>query len=198
MTLKRQYIIVLSLAAFALPALEALSVDLVPGFASPASVGTVVSWRANVTGDDGATLWYRFRARRSGSDFRIIRDFSPENTLDWAPIDYEGNYEIELSVRDVDTGEEATTIANYRLDPAATTEPIVRETLHPLVLLYSAPPCPSGSRMRVNFESDLGDSGRTPAKACADGLSMNFYLAGLRASTKYRRSSRPNSRVRSR
>ena len=53
------------------------------------------------------------------------------------------------------------------------------------MLLYSAPPCDAGSRMKVRFQSADGFTQDTPYKACSGGLSMNFYLAGLRAETEY-------------
>ena len=62
--------------------------------------------------------------------------------------------------------------------------PVIIPTSHPLVLLYSAPPCEAGSRMKVRFQSTDGFTQDTPYKPCAGGLSINFYLAGLRAADR--------------
>ena len=63
--------------------------------------------------------------------------------------------------------------------------PVINQTINPLVFLYSAPPCPPGSRMRVQFQTAGGRPQSTPYKACQENLSMNFYLGGLRTGAEY-------------
>ena len=63
--------------------------------------------------------------------------------------------------------------------------PVITPTAHPLVFLYSAPPCQPGLKMTVQFQSPPGDLVKTPGKPCSDGRTMNFYLAGLRTGSQH-------------
>ncbi len=164
-------------AAQALPTLTA-SVD------PPAPVGTMVRWTASPTNDTGS-LWYRFRVRQAGQEFGTIRDFGPLNTLDWTASEQEGTYEVEVSVRDRNSGDVAQTSALYQFTSRVSDTPVLNPTTNPLVFLYSAPECPSGSSMRVQFQSPEGFLQTTPLKPCQTGVSMNFYLAGMRPATQY-------------
>lgn len=175
------------LALVAVPALRAgMSVAVLPSIDSPAPLGTVVVWTAYVDGASDGTLWYRFRVAEPGvSDFRMIRDYGPFNWQAWTEIDHESTYEIEVSVRNVNTGEVATSTALFALTPLATDSPAVTPTAHPLVFLYSIPPCASqGQRVWAQFGSGQGVT-RTPIAPCRASLTTNFYLAGLRANTTY-------------
>jgi len=175
-------------AAFAaLPQVQAaMSASLSPSVSSPSPLGTLVTWSAAAPGASPGVLWYRFRSRPQGGDFRIIRDYGPYNTLDWTAAGHEGTYEVELSVRNLDTGEAAVTSVQYQMTSRVTgAAPVISPTANPLVFLYSAPPCPAGGQMYVRFVSPDGYEQRTPSKACLAGLSMNFYLAGLRADSVY-------------
>src|SRR5205814_1014812 len=71
------------------------------------------------------------------------------------------------------------------LSNVAANEPVILPTSHPLVFLYSGPPCDAQSRMRVQFQQAGGVPENTPYKPCRAGLSMNFYLAGLLPATEY-------------
>src|SRR5262249_4220506 len=64
-------------------------------------------------------------------------------------------------------------------------QPAVNPTSHPLVFLYSAPPCEKGQRMRVQFQGPDGVPHQTPFQNCASQLSMNFYLAGVYPGATY-------------
>jgi len=52
-------------------------------------------------------------------------------------------------------------------------------------MIYSAPACRLGSRMRVSFLSTGGAEQNTPYRECDARYSMNFYLAGMRPATAY-------------
>lgn len=187
-----------------------MSVTLTPSVPSPAPLGTAVEWTATVSNGGAGTLFYRFRTSRLNriptqfntrsfltdgylnSDeavagtFRTVVDYGPKSSFTWSPIDREGSYQVEVSVKNNDTGETAFAVALYRLTPLADgTEPVITPTSHPLVFIYSAPPCPERSRMRVEFRSADGTAQDTPSKACDSRHSMNFYLAGLRANAEY-------------
>ena len=61
---------------------------------------------------------------------------------------------------------------------------MVNPTSHPLVFLYSTPPCPAGGRLKVSFQSE-GVAAHTPYQNCREGLSTNFYVAGMRPDSDY-------------
>ena len=157
---------------------NAMSVSLAPSAPSPAPLGTVVTWTANISDADPGVLWYRFRAHRTDQPFHVVRDYGPVSTLDWTSVDREGSYEVELSVRNLATGETATVLAPYVLQSLVTGDSaVITPTSHPLVFLYSAPPCAAGSRARVQIQSAANVVLRTPYKRCAEGVSVNFLLA---------------------
>jgi arylsulfate sulfotransferase len=167
------------------PTCAAMSVSLNPSVPSPQPLGTVVTWTASVAGASPGVLWYRFRSHRTDLPFHVVRDFGPVTTLDWTAANTEGSYEVELSVRNRDTGEVATTSVIYQMTSLITgNTPVISPTAHPLVSLYSAPPCAAGGRMRVQFHSANGVLA-TPFKQCAGSLSMNFYLAGVQPDQMY-------------
>jgi len=175
----------LVVAVMSLPA-AAMSVALSPSVPSPAFVGDVVTWTATVSDAAGGTLWYRFREQRVGSNARILRDYGPLNTLNWAVGDHEGSYVVEVSVRNLATSDSASARAAYKIAARAGRDaPVITATRNPLVFLYSAPACAAGARMRVDFRGPDGLVQSTNYQDCGHGLTMNFYLAGLRAGTTY-------------
>lgn len=166
--------------------LAAASISLQPSKPSPWQVGGIVTWTATPSSGSPDAFWYRFRARRIGSPFRVWKDFGPQNTFEWTDAEHPGTFEIEVSARERASDSTSVATAKYTLLSNVTADrAAVIETSHPLVLLYSAPPCEEGSRMKVRFQSADGFTQDTPYKACSGGLSMNFYLAGLRAETEY-------------
>jgi hypothetical protein len=174
-------------AAIFLPCLEAgMSVQVAPELPGPVPVGTPIHLSAMVAGEAPGTLSYRFRARRTGTAFQTVRDFGPLPTLDWTASEEEGLYEIEVDVRNRDTGEDASASGLYQFASRATDGvPVISATANPLVFLYSAPACGVGSEMRVQFQSPEGFVQQTPAQPCQAEGSVNFYLAGMRAGTPY-------------
>lgn len=149
-------------------------------------VGDRVTLTASPDGEVTSEVWYRFRARELGEPFRVIRDFGPLDSLNWTAADHEGGYEIEVAARNQETGERAVRVEYVDVVPRVTsTEPVVNATDHPLVFLYSAPPCEGGSTMQVAFQAPRRAVHQTPAKPCVPGRTMNFYIAGLRPDTGY-------------
>lgn len=164
-----------------------MDVALQPSVQSPAPLATKVTWTAAVTGADGDILWYRFRSRALGTPFQTIRDFGPEPALDWTAAGREGIYEVQVTVRNLTTGEAVTNSGFIDMTSRVTDgTPVVNSTSHQLVFLYSAASCASPGRMRVQFEPvDGSASTMTPFKDCTGASSMNFYLAGLKPETDY-------------
>ena len=181
------------------------TVTLASSVPSPALVGDVVTWTATDSDANASNLWYRFRVRYLGQvpsfcatvpavtagssclggDFVVVRDYGPENTLDWTAGEHEGEYAIEVSSRNNDTGDVSVAQTHFRFAARAIDTPTISETDNPLVYRYSAAPCASGSRMRVEFQSPDGFLQNTPFKSCDGAMTMNFYLAGMRADTTY-------------
>ncbi len=160
----------------------AISVALSPSQPS-GPVGTLIRFSATAKGAD--SLWYRFRARKVGADFKLIRDYGPFSSLDWT-ADQEGSYEMEVFSRDLISGDVAMDSVTVALVPVVTgQQPAISLTANELVFLYSAPACSAGQRMRVEFQSPDLVTLNTPYKNCKSGVTMNFYLAGLRANTAY-------------
>lgn len=171
-----------------LSGLLAMDLSLRPSLNSPGVVGQVITWSADVGGGSSSNVRYRFRTRLvdGGGEFRMIRDFSPSATLDWTSIEREGNYEIEVTARDLASGETKSAIAAFHLlARVAEDRAALNPTANPLVYLFSAPPCRAGDRMRVEFRTEGLSPSRTPYRDCIDGVSMNFYLAGIRPESTY-------------
>ncbi len=177
-----------------------MSVTLDSSRPSPAPLGTVVKWTAKASDANSGSLWYRFSVRRMGGglagssgarrrwdqDEQVLKDFGTDNGLDWTASDQEGMYELNVSVRNVDTGDAAHASAHFELQSLAQGGiPVITATSHPLIYLYSAPACAAGSRMRVQFTSSDGGQHYTSYRDCGSGMSMNFTLAGLAAQSEY-------------
>jgi hypothetical protein len=159
--------------------------QLTPSMASPQPVGTTLLWTATVINTNPGPLLYRFSVGRNGS-FLVLRDFAQLNTFEWTPSQKEGIYQVRVSARDVFTGE----IGTLTVDFTATTRIVsgaaaVSATNHPLVALFSAPPCPSGSLVSALFWQSINSVTRTDWKRCDGTTSNNFYIAGMQANTTY-------------
>ena len=175
---------------------QGTALSLTPSLPTPALVGQMITWQANVVGPGDFRFRFRVRAieavsdksrrRRSSSDFHMVRDYSRTALLDWTAADHEGYYEIEAAAKNLTTGDVALTSLVYQFSPRVSGTTIaVSPTIHPLVFLFSAPPCVPGARMHVEFRSGLDLPRSTPSEDCVAGQSMNFYLAGLFADTDY-------------
>ncbi|HEY3742710.1 MAG TPA: aryl-sulfate sulfotransferase [Bryobacteraceae bacterium] len=177
---------ILLLAAIGGVNLSAMSVSLTPSIDSPAPLGTTVTWTAAVDSPLPGTLVYAFRVRPLNQAFKTIVDYGPSATLNWTTIQHEGYYEMEVSVRNNSTSEVVTTAAVFEFSSlVANGAPSVSRADNPLVYIFSAPSCASGSRMRVTFQAKGGRPQYTPWHRCSGNYSMNFYLAGMRTNTQY-------------
>jgi arylsulfate sulfotransferase len=152
---------------------------------SPQLLGTVVSVTGLTDTSSGGSVWYRFRTRAAGNSYRMIRDFGPDETLDWTVFEQEGTYELEVTVQDKTTEETVTKSVVFEFLPVVKNEVAVTPTDHPLVYLFSTPPCMPGYSSLARFTTTAGVTQQTPAKAC-DGLhTMNFLIAGLMQDSEY-------------
>lgn len=165
--------------------------SLAPSAASPQPIGTVITWTATATDTDPGQLVYRFSTKAPGASSvsLIARDFHTTNTFMWAPISTEGTWTVQATVTNQATNKAATLLATFKLTPIATTAtgPLATKTAHPLVALYSAPPCAAGSTILVSFKpaGSTQSPKTTNLENCTGTTSMNFYIAGMEPNTPY-------------
>jgi hypothetical protein len=163
-----------------------MSVTLTPSAASPVPLATLITFNAAIADGSTGTFWYRFRSHGYGEDSQLIKDYGPESTLIWTVSDHEGPYEIDVDVRNMTSGDIGSSSAYFTFQSLVTgTQPVITPTSHPMVYLYSAPACDAGERMRVKMTGPKGAASYTPYQACKRGLSMNFYLAGMRGNAGF-------------
>lgn len=152
---------------------------------SPADlpVGTTIFFKAAPASADAHV--FRFRVGTAGGASSVVRDFAPRSYLDWTPMD-DGAFDIEATARNLVTGDITTAAITYTVSSRVTAgTPVVSPTRHPLVALYSAPPCETGL-IRVRYSVNPGGREQaTPFKLCRPGRSVNFHVAGLYADTPY-------------
>jgi len=159
------------------------TVTLVPDLPSGQPVGITITWTVT-------TIWsnpvdYRFSVAPSGERPKVMYDFCSQNEFKWTPIE-DGTYVVVASVRNLETREIGHASYVYVVESRVTDQPIVTSTDHPLVALYSAPPCQVGYQMRVVFEPvNYPRSSTTSCKPCQIGHSMNFYIAGIWPDSAY-------------
>src|SRR5262245_58488022 len=89
------------------------AVSLQPSRPGPWQVGGVVTWTASPSSGAVTDYWYRFRARRAGSPFRVWKDFGPANTFEWTAVDHPGTFEIEVTARDRATNDVSVASERY-------------------------------------------------------------------------------------
>ncbi len=177
--------VLIAICVVPLQALSAIHVQLTPSVASPQAVGTPVVWTATATDMNAGTLNYRYTVK-FGNASLIAKDFNRVNTFDWFASVWAGNYEVQVTVRNYSTQESAQMTVPYRLTPRVSGgASTASATSHPLVALFSAPTCTAGSSMRVKFQSAGERANYTNWRSCVPPASMNFYVAGMKANTRY-------------
>lgn len=153
---------------------------------SPQPVGTPIEIEASATSTPGDTVNYQFNIGSSPTaPFVMKQDFSLLNTYTWAPTSGEGSYIIQIVARDNETQQTDTVTIPFVVTSRVTgSTPVVNPTQHPLVALFSAPACPSGSQMRVKFVAPFSPTEPfyTNWQNCT-ATSMNFLIGGMRAAT---------------
>lgn len=155
--------------------------------ATSAPVGTPIVWTASAVGAAGILPQYKFSVTPpNGKPTQLLRDYATANTVRWTSLD-EGTYQINVRAADAASGAygDATSSVVFASRIKAGI-PVVTATSHPLVALYSAPPCSSGA-LRVYFRAVAagGPLKSTPSKPCQPAASLNFYVAGMKANTQY-------------
>jgi arylsulfate sulfotransferase len=164
-----------------------LVVHLHPNLPSPQAVGTPIGLIPNIENPGKGMLVFRYSVSVNGGPFRVVRDFSQQALFSWAPELVEQTATLRVNVRNNETKAKAQDDLPFRIVARAREAPVVTPTSHPLVALFSAPPCPEGTQFRVAFAAVGEESlSRTLARPCGGSISSNVYVAGMRAETEYR------------
>jgi len=159
------------------------SIDLSSDQPSGQFVGTPIRWTVTSSGTNQVT--YRLAITRRGHTEQVVIDYRSRNVFEWTPLE-EGAYIVEASVRDGGTGEVAQASTLFEAFSRAIDSPVVTLSDHPLVALFSSPPCPAGILVRVLYKAIASATPEaTPTKSCDGATSMNFYVAGLWESSDY-------------
>ncbi len=135
----------------------------------------------------GSKLRFRYSVSVDGSPFHVVRDFSPEAGFAWSPALYEHEARVKVTFKNTATKMTAEVELPFRIVPRVTgQEPVATRTANPMVALFSAPPCPEGSRFRVTFRREgTGDAFHTGAEPCTGSRTSNIYVAGMLADSTY-------------
>lgn len=155
---------------------------------SNAPVGTTIVWtaRASDSTKANATFTYQFSVGPSRGSLQVRQDFYTFNSYAWTPSDEEGVYDVQVVVHS-STGSTGIASAAYDVQSRISgASPVVSRTNHPLVALYSMPPCAAGRTARVRFKLPSDTVWQTTSvKNCTGSTSLNFYIAGMLGSTTY-------------
>ncbi len=164
------------------------AVRLVTTLSSPQPVGTAIGLSPRLENVAKGTINIRYELSVNGGPFHIVRDFSQLRDFAWAPALYEHAAAIRVTVRNNETKETAQVETPFQIVPRVTgATAMVAATSHPLIALFSAPPCPEGSQFRVVFHPDGEEVvSRTPEQACRGSITNNVLVAGMRADTEYK------------
>lgn len=182
-----------TLAFLALPAaygrtVAALNLSINPSPSTTAAIGQTITVSASASdpSNSGGTFTYQFKMQPPGStSYYLIRDFSPANTFPFTTTGSEGVYTIQVIAQE-SNGATTTETTGLTFTPVATTAPVVSPTAHPLVAMYSLPPCPVGSQARVHFRLNGALFWTyTPYQNCTGNTSLNFLIGGMRANSTY-------------
>lgn len=130
---------------------------------------------------------FRYSVSVNDGPFRVVRDFSQNREFAWTPELYEHRAAIRVTARNNETKETADDTARFEMVSRVKGKaPAVTYTAHPLVALFSAPPCAEGSQFRVAFRPRGEESiTRTSAQPCRGSISNNVWVAGMRADADY-------------
>ncbi len=170
-------------------------VSMTPSTPSPKPLGTVVTWTITATDSNPNPLTFQFNVAYASQPFALVRDFNlgtqssgtwTAQPFAWATIAAEGSYTIQVIAKDFVSGETATQTATFRLISRITANAaVVNKIANPIVALFSAPACKSGSDMRVAFYTGAILPLIQPGRMCHPPTSMNVYIAGMLPSTTY-------------
>lgn len=179
-------ILALGLMAFAKSQQMATQVELILLSPPGQPVGSTILWQTVVEESQSDNLVYRFSVGPLGQPLMVVKDFSTWDIFEWTPME-EGIYRIEVAVKDLMSSETISKTRFYFVTRRGSgKDPVITSTEHPLVALFSTPPCQGFGYIRIRYRPKLAPNWNfTPWKLCRFGKSMNFYVAGMLANTTY-------------
>ena len=154
---------------------------------SPQAEGTLITFLAAGSDQDPGVISYRFSIAFVEKSLVIARDYSQQPIFQWTPNTLDGQYAIVVTARNDSTGSTAQAAKLFTVNSLVSSDtPVVSPTPNPLVALFSAPACASGSAMRVLFQlQGSATYDATNYLPCNPSSSMNFYVAGMRGNSTY-------------
>jgi arylsulfate sulfotransferase len=196
--MKRWYFtfLLISVAAMHAPLHAAITLNsMAPSSAAPQPLGTPVVWTVTATDSSTGPLTFQLNVTSPNGVVSMVYDFNVgtysagvwTSEFTWASIAGEGIYQVQVVAKDFNTGETQTQSVSYHLvSRLSGGKSAVNATANPLVAIFSAPACPTGSTMQATFQ-EVGDTvvNGTDWKACTGNTSMNFYVAGMYPSSTY-------------
>ena len=165
-----------------------LAVHLHSNLASPQAVGVSINLSPRVENMSKGMHVYRYSVSANGGPLRIIRDFSQDRGFTWVPELQEQSATVRVTVRNNESKETAEDEMRFQIVSRIKGKAsVVTPSAHPLIALFSAPPCTQGSSFRVAFHAE-GEASqtRTSTQPCRGTSSNNVWVAGMRADTEYR------------
>jgi hypothetical protein len=166
-------------------------VSLVPDQPAPQLVGEPITWTA-ATADFGAAPVYQFRVGPQRGPMRVVRDFSPNDSFTWTPME-EGTYDIQVIAKAGfnSTDTESADVPDMVNSRVTGSQAVITPTLNPLVALYSVPPTHPGPGPHGAVHVEFAVAGDNPLWQSTNelpslpGRSTNFYVAGMLPNTTY-------------
>ena len=164
-----------------------LKVQLLSNIPSPQPVGTTIGLLPRVENAAKGMHVFRYSVSQNGEPFHVIRDFSQAASFAWTPALFEHDARVRVTVRNNETKATAEAEAPFHIvSRASGGHAVVSQTAHPLVALFSAPPCAEGSQIHVAWRAgEAGPSSFTGLEPCRGKAGNNLYVAGMRADSAY-------------
>ena len=171
--------------------------SVTPSVPSPQVIGTSIAWTVTATDSNPGPLTFQFNLAPSSKPLAMVKDFNvgtlsgstwTAQPFSWVPTGPEGTYHIQVVIKDFTSGETTSKTVSYSVTPLVTgSTPVAASTANPLVALFSAPACPTGSTMRASFQKNAAKSAvtATPYVSCNGSTTMTFEIAGMYPSTQY-------------
>jgi arylsulfate sulfotransferase len=185
------------LAGLCVPASATVGIiSMKPSVKSPQPIGTSISFTVVASDTASGPLAFQFNVTPPRGPLTLAKDFnvgtsSSDNWISqpfvWVPTGVEGTYKIEVVIKDFTSGQTSSKTDSFQITPLVTGDsPVVVPTANPLVALFSAPSCASGSSMRIHFQQH-GKTAFTDTSTvkCHPPDSMTFEIAGMYPSTAY-------------
>ncbi len=169
------------------PLCATLTVSLTPSVSSPQPVGTSIVWTPSASDTNAGSFDFQFAVSAGTRPYQVLQDYDVTNTFSWTPYAREGSFRVKVVARNTTTLQTATASVPFTITARTAPSggaPVITPAANPLVALYSAPGCPTGSSVRVKFKAGSTVQ-RTSSVACSPTATSNIYVAGMLPSTTY-------------